>query len=106
MHVDASAALGIAQKRRAAQTTPPSNKCLMAAESSSERALQISKVDGSKNPADVQTRHVSREISERHMAAIGCEFREGRASAAAQLHSVKKQAKQLRNQWKALKERE
>ena len=57
----------------------------------------MAKVDGSRNPADVQTKHVSRELAEKHMRAISCEYREGRAVAAAQLHSLRRQRRQVRH---------
>ena len=55
----------------------------------------MKKADGTKNPADVQTKNVPREVCEKHIRVIGCTFREGRASSAAQLHSLRKQHMQL-----------
>ena len=101
MHVDASAALGIAQREGLGKLRHLQTNVLWLQSQSVKRALKMSKVDGTKNPSDVQTKHVSRESIEKRMSAISCEFRDGRASSAAQLHSLRRTLRQLRHRFKS-----
>ena len=50
--------------------------------------LKYLKVLGSKNPADVLTKHVPAELLGRHLEATGMTATGGRAAAAPELHSV------------------
>ena len=65
----------------------------------------MSNVDGTTNPADVQTKNVSRGTAERHTQAISCEFIDGRATGAGHLHSIRRQIRQARFELKALQAR-
>ena len=46
------------------------------------------KVLGSKNPADILTKHVPGELLDRHLETLGAEVADGRAEAAPELSSV------------------
>ena len=98
MHVDASAALGIAQREGLGKLRHLQTNVLWLQSQAVKRALQMRKVDGSRNAADVQTKHVPREVAGKHMVSISCEFREGRSAAAANLHSIRMQIRQLRHE--------
>ena len=47
--------------------------------------IQVEKVDGRLNPADMFTKHVPAEIMRKHMDSIGFESREGRAETSVEL---------------------
>ena len=47
--------------------------------------VNINKVDGVLNPADMFTKAVPAEVAWRHMGAMGFESREGRAEEAVQV---------------------
>ena len=47
--------------------------------------FSLTKVAGSENPADLLTKHVSRELMLKHMTAIGVFGESGRASSAPTL---------------------
>ena len=50
-----------------------------------EGEVQVEKVDGKVNPADMFTKHVPAEVMWKHMYSIGFESREGRAETAVEL---------------------
>ena len=50
--------------------------------------LAYRKVLGTKNPADVLTKHVPAELLQKHLETLGVEFRGGRAESAPELNSV------------------
>ena len=47
--------------------------------------MEVAKIDGRYNPADMFTKQVPAEIMWRHMIKIGFASREGRAESAVQL---------------------
>ena len=63
--------------------------------------LAYKKVLGTKNPADVLTKHVPGELLERHLESIGAEPRSGRAETAPELNSVESLVLRLPADWKA-----
>ena len=63
--------------------------------------LAYKKVLGTKNPADVLTKHVPGELLERHMESLGVEARRGRAESAPELNSVESLVIRLPADWEA-----
>ena len=63
--------------------------------------LAYKKVLGTKNPADVLTKHVPGELLERHLESIGAEARHGRAETAPELNSVESLVLRLPTDWEA-----
>ena len=55
----------------------------------SER-VELLKVLGSENPADVMTKYVDRATMEKSLKTMNCEFRDGRAKAAPATMGLKK----------------
>ena len=90
LHMDASAAIGIAQRQGVGKIRHLSTSILWIQDQELRRAITVKKIDGSKNPSDLMTKHVNRELVDRHCAAIGCHFQEGRARKAAELHSMRR----------------
>ena len=56
--------------------------------------LSFNKVPGYHNPADMLTKHVGRETSDRHTMSAGQEYKEGRASTAIKTQATGSKEKQ------------
>lgn len=77
-YVGASAALGVAQRHGIGKIRHLQTNCLWIQEKAVKQAIKYIKVHGSLNPADINTKNVSRELIDKHVAAMGCCFRDGR----------------------------
>ena len=58
------------------------------------KSIHFQKVHGSMNFSDIHTKNVAKDLIEKHIAAMGCAFREGRSEAAVQLHSIRRMERQ------------
>ena len=100
--LDASAALGILQRRGVGKIRHLDVGALWLQEKEAQRRLKIEKVKGEKNPADLGTKHLGEEVLTRHMHAMNLDFAEGRASTATKLLSVVERSRRpgLPRDWK------
>ena len=96
MHMDASAALGIAQRRGVGKVRHLSTGTLWLQEHELKNIFDIVKVPGATNVADIFTKCIGQALMEKHLAAMNLDYRHGRASAAAQRHSITKVERELR----------
>ena len=96
MHMDASAALGIAQRRGVGKVRHLSTGTLWLQEQELKKILELCKIAGSLNMADIFTKYLGQSLMEKHLATMNLEYRGGRATAASQLHSVKDLKRALR----------
>ena len=55
-------------------------------EASSVKAVKFGKVPGAENPADIGTKHLSKELLNKHVIKMGLEFKGGRAEGAQELN--------------------
>ena len=94
--VDASAALGVAQRHGIGKIRHLQTGALWIQEQELKRILQMHKVNGTDNCSDILTKNVSREILERHCATMDMEYRDGRAEKAVQLHLVQRKVRQTK----------
>ena len=85
VYTDASAAIGITQRRGIGKTRHIDVGLLWIQQNAKEGEIDVNKVDGALNPADIFTKAVPAEVTWRHMAAMGFESREGRAEEAIQV---------------------
>ena len=53
------------------------------------KAIDMAKIHGPKNPADLMTKSLAFEIIRKHMKELGIDFRSGRARSAVQLHAIR-----------------
>ena len=90
IHADASAALGVIQRQGIGKLRHLHTNCLWIQDMDIKKLIEFSKVPGTRNPADVQTKNVPREVRERHMEFLKCTYREGRAGSTAQLHHIRR----------------
>ncbi len=88
VYADSSAAIGIAQRSGSGKVRHIRVQALWVQEVRSTGRLAYHKVLGSRNPADVLTKHVPAELLNVHLKTLGLEVREGRAETAPTLDSV------------------
>ena len=75
---DASAALGIIGRNGLGKLRHLDTSYLWIQQVSAEKRLKYGKVDGKDNVADIMTKNVGKELSERHCKSMGFETRNGR----------------------------
>ena len=86
---DSSAALGIASRSGLGKLRHLETHTLWVQEKVRTGAIEVRKVWGEVNPADLFTKHLpSREKVHQLLGLFGCEYREGRASAAPLLRPL------------------
>ena len=88
IHIDASAALGILERRGVGRVRHLDVGALWLQEQALRRAVEFMKVKGTSNPADLMTKHSARELVEQHIEALNLECRDGHAATAVKLHST------------------
>ena len=85
---DSSAALGISQRAGIGKVRHLRTQGLWVQECRVTGRLAYHKVLGTKNPADVLTKHVPGELLDRHLETIGAKITQGRAELAPEIDSV------------------
>ena len=79
---DATAAVGIVSRLGLGKVRHLSVSDLWVQQASKEGRIKYSKLPGEKNPADLLTKPVGREVIDRHCAALGAIRLEGRSPLA------------------------
>ena len=87
LHVDASAAIGILERKGVGRVRHLDVGTLWLQEAQLRKILSIQKVLGTANPADLMTKHLGRDQINQYCKALGVEFRGGRSEVAQQLHA-------------------
>ena len=88
VYADSSAAIGIAQRSGMGKVRHLKVQALWVQDVRSTGRLSYKKVLGSRNPADVLTKHVPKDLLDAHMTTLGVDFRGGRAAAAPSLDAI------------------
>ena len=88
VYTDASAALGIVQRRGVGKVRHIRTQCLWLQEAHATRRVKFEKIDGSRNPSDLFTKHLSEMLIDRHLKTLGAEPEAGRAETAPELNVV------------------
>ena len=88
VYTDSSAALGITLRSGIGKVRHLRTQGLWVQETRATGRLSYKKVLGSKNPADVLTKHVPAELLDRHLESIGVQIKSGRAITAPELNNV------------------
>jgi hypothetical protein len=91
--MDASAAMGIVQRRGLNKLRHVELDVLWIQEQQARRLLPLRKVPGPQNPSDLMTKHVDQSHIELYMSLLGLKFIAGRAEIAQKLHLVGEIAK-------------
>ena len=98
---DASAALGIVQRQGLGKLRHISTQFLWVQEKVRNDELNIVKVPGTDNPADLLTKNVSAELVRRHTSRLGIVLGSGRAVTAPQLSAFQeRQHDDAQGTWK------
>ena len=74
VYADASAALGIIQRRGIGKMRHIQTQCLWLQEAHATKRIGFEKIDGSKNPSDLMTKHLTPERIEYLMGLMGYKF--------------------------------
>ena len=85
VYTDASAAIGITQRQGIGKTRHIDVGLLWIQQNTKNGEVDVNKVEGVLNPADMFTKAVPAEVTWRHMGAMGFETREGRAEEAMEV---------------------
>ena len=90
VHVDATAAEGMVERRGISRVRHIEVDHLWIQEQEARRMFPIGKVDGGDNPANLMTKNVGIELAKKHtgMKTMGIRFAEGRFGAAAKPHNI------------------
>ena len=90
MHTDASAVLGIAERRGVGKVRHLRAGTLGLQAKQSKNIMEILTAPGSENVADIFTKNCGQWLMQKHLASMNLEYRSGRAVTAAQFHSLLK----------------
>ena len=85
VYVDSSAAIGVAHRKGNGKLRHVKVCLLWIQEKVEEGEVDIKKIDGEQNPADLLTKNVNAAKIERYMTTINEEFRDGRAEVSVAL---------------------
>ena len=88
VHSDATAAIGISKRRGLGKIRHLHCTDLWVQEKVRNDDVELLKVLGSENPADVFTKYVDHKTMEATLAEMHCEFREGRAKSAPKIGPI------------------
>jgi hypothetical protein len=88
VYADSGAAIGITQRLGTGKVRHLRVQALWVQEVRCTGRLGYKKVLGTRNPADIMTKHVPCEVLCKHLEAIGAEVRGGRAESAPTLDAV------------------
>ena len=86
LHIDASAALGIIERKGVGQFRHLDVGSLWVQEQQLRNIIEMRKVAGLENPADLMTKYLSKERINCYATLIGYRFAEGRAAGPSDLH--------------------
>ena len=82
---DASAAIGIIHRKGLGKVRHIDVQDLWLQEKVARKELEVTKVPGAQNPADMMTKHITGEATKENLSRLGCMLAEGRAEKAPQL---------------------
>ena len=100
LHVDASAALGVIQRKGVGKIRHLHAGSLWVQEQQVRNSIAFAEVKGTNNPSDLFTKYLSREMIDVHLKCMKAEKTEGRSSKAAQLHQLQRKLRQFKAQVK------
>ena len=88
VHADSSAALAIAKRKGAGKVRHIIISCLWVQEKQDCKQLELRKVLGTENPADLMTKYLTRDVVNGHMERLGQEVRAGRAEKGLEMQGA------------------
>ena len=88
VHVDASAAKSIVEREGLGKVRHIEVDFLLIQEQQLRRRLPVTKIDGTRNLADLMTKNLHVQLLEMYMDMLGLTFLDGHSQSAAKLHYV------------------
>ena len=88
IYADASAALGIVQRRGIGKVRHIQTQSLWLQEAHATKRLGFEKIDGSRNPSDLMTKHLTDTLQQRHLEYMNTQAASGRATSAPTINSL------------------
>ena len=88
LHIDATAALGILQRQGVGRVRHLDVGVLWLEEQQLRRLVDLTKVSGTQNPADLMTKNLAKEHIDQYSEMLGFHFESGRSDATAKLHAL------------------
>ena len=85
IHVDATAAIGIAGRKGLGKVRHLDTQALWIQDAVRTQRIQLEKVLGTENPADLMTKHLDQALLDKMLRKMGIEVAEGRAKSAPAL---------------------
>ena len=82
VHADSAAAIGICRRSGIGRVRHLAVGQLWVQEGLRRGDFTLFKVQGDRNPADILTKNIAREVLDRHLAKLGLQRTEGRAATA------------------------
>ena len=86
MFVDASAALGIIHRQGIGKIRHLDTSVLWLQQKELKAKISFSKIDGTKNCADLMTKHLTLACIEKHIESLSMRFAVGRAAVTSKVH--------------------
>ena len=90
MHVDATAAKGVIERKGIGKLRHIELDILWLQEQEARKLLPLNKVLGTDNIADLMTKNLTAAVIDRYVGMMGMRFAEGRSKIAQELHSVER----------------
>ena len=91
LYAESSAALAIAKRKGAGKLRHINVSALWIQDIQDRECAEDIKIDGTKNPADLMTKHLTRDKIDSCMASISPEVRQGRANAGLDVQGASTQ---------------
>ena len=89
LHVDATAAIGIAERKGLGKIRHLDTQSLWIQDAVRKRRVSLEKVLGTENPADLMTKHLDQKTIDKLMGKMAIKVAEGRAAVAPNLNKTK-----------------
>lgn len=96
--IDASAALGIISRKGSGKIRHLDTQWLWIQQREARKDVEVSKVLGTENPADLMTKGLDEVTTVKHLARMGFTFRAGRAEKAVALNAAARVGRKSMNQ--------
>ena len=82
LRTDAAAAIGICRRRGLGKIRHLATADLWVQDRLKRRYVELVKIPGQENPADMLTKHVEKGLLQKHMSTLGLRLEDGRAQSA------------------------
>ncbi len=88
LYTDSSAAMGVCKRKGIGRVRHLDTNLLWVQDKMRDGTLNIIKVLGDNNPADLMTKHLENKTMIKHVAYINCSFEDGRAESAPRINTI------------------